>query len=537
MLRSKKRVRRSDRTLATVLQPPWCDVVVQTDGRRQYARRRPLNAGRFRAYTTLRASVPIDPLRFVEARQFSFIAKGRIPREGDEIAVAQGATTMSLPDTLPPSETEPLRRDTEIAVAAFRTIFLLIVLSSPQFQEARGAGLLLVAAVVAATLYNVVLFVLHIRSVHFPRPVIVLVDAFLVSLWIYIAGADGERFFVLYFAIVAVAGLWLGLGAALAVGVFASALYVYAALVAPLPAGAVRTELGEVALQITLLLVTAAVVSIAARAQEKEREQYQLGRAQLWQLSQRIEIAKHVDEMLRPERLPSAPGLDIAFRFRPAAQPISGDYYDVIPLGERRWGICVADVRAKLEMGLAYLPFFKSALRLAARQESSPARVLRRVNREVAAEMAERGDPEAFIGVFYGLIDLDECRLAYANAGIEPPVLIPGADRKPFEMTGAGIVLGVLPDAAYDEQEVMLHTSDTLVVFTDGLTEVTDSHNRFLEREGLMEQILANAAAGSAEAVAHGIFEYVTRYGEGGRHRDDMTLIVVRITATDLRTA
>jgi sigma-B regulation protein RsbU (phosphoserine phosphatase) len=194
-------------------------------------------------------------------------------------------------------------------------------------------------------------------------------------------------------------------------------------------------------------------------------------------------------------------------------------------------------VRAKLEMGLAYLPFFKSALRLAARQEPTPAQVLRRVNREVATEMGERGDPEAFIGMSYGVIDLDEGRLIHANAGLEPPVLIRAADRMPVEVTGTGIVLGVLPDAAYDEQELPLHTDDTLLVFTDGLTEVTDAQNRFLERDGLMEQVLANAAAASAEAMARGVFEYVTRYGEGGRHRDDMTLLVVRITATDLGSA
>jgi sigma-B regulation protein RsbU (phosphoserine phosphatase) len=197
----------------------------------------------------------------------------------------------------------------------------------------------------------------------------------------------------------------------------------------------------------------------------------------------------------------------------------------------------VADVRAKLEMGLAYLPFFKSALRLAARQEPSPAQVLHRVNREVAVEMTDRGDPEAFIGISYGVIDLGRGRFVHANAGIEPPVLIPASDREPVEITGTGIVLGVLQDAVYEEQEWPLHTGDSLVIFTDGLTEVTDADNRFLDRDGLMEQIRANADAPTADSMARGIFEYVTRYGEAGRHRDDMTLLIARVSATDLGSA
>jgi serine phosphatase RsbU (regulator of sigma subunit) len=436
---------------------------------------------------------------------------------------------------VPSPKIEMTRRDTEIAVAAYRTIFLLIVVFSLQFLGVRGPGrLFLVGAVVAAAIYNLWLFTRHVRSLPFPRPVIVIVDVMLVSLWVSLTGDEGGQFFVLYFPIVAVAGLWLGIGAALATALFASALYVWAVFVPPLPADSARMLTGSVALGITFLLVTAVVVSIAAREQERERQQYQLGRAQLQQLSQRIEIAKHIDDMLRPGRLPTAPGLDIAFRFRPAAQSVSGDYYDVIPLGERRWGICVADVRASLEMGLAYLPFLKSALRLAARREVSPASVLTRVNREVAAELRDRGDLEAFIGMSYAVIDLEEGQLVHANAGLEPPVIVKAPEGEIVPVSGAGVVLGVVADATYEQREVQLHTGDAFVVFTDGLTEVTDARNRFLEREGVVEQIRASARASTAEGIAAGVFEYVTRYGRGGRHRDDMTLVVVRITAPEL---
>jgi len=442
---------------------------------------------------------------------------------------------MSAQAPPPTSRVDLFRRDTEIAVAVFRTIFLLIVVFSPQFLYARGVGgSLLIALTVAAALYNVVLFILHMQRFPFPRPIIVVVDAVLISLWIYFAGPAGERYFVMYFAVVIVAGLWFRRGAAFAVGLFASVLYVWAVAYSPLAAGAVRTPAGTVALQIVFLMLTAGVVSIATEVQERERDELLLSRAALQQHWQRIQIAQHVDEMLRPRRLPNTPGLGIAFRFRPAAQAVSGDYYDVIPLGGRRWAIAVADVRAKGELGLFYLPLFKSALRLAARRENAPARVLTHINREVVAEMQERGELEAFIAMFYAVIDLDEGEVTYANAGMEPAVLIPAEGKEMIPLAAHGIVLGVVPEVTYAEERHPISTGDTLVVFTDGMTEVFDGRHRPLGREGLLEQIRANAQAQNAEALARAVFEEVIAYGKEGRRRDDMTLLVVRVTATEV---
>ncbi len=441
---------------------------------------------------------------------------------------------MSAPTPPPTSRVDLYRSDTEIAVAVFRTIFLIIVVTSHQFLYARGVGgTLLIVLTLAAALYNVVLFILHMQKIPFPRYIIVIVDSILISLWIFFAGPGGDRFFVMYFAVVIVAGLWFRRGTALGVGLFCSLLYVWAVTYSPLPAGEERISSGTVVLQVVFLLLTAGVVSIATEVQERERDELLLSRAALQQHWQRIQIAQHVDEMLRPRRLPNTPGLGIAFRFRPAAQAVSGDYYDVIPLGGRRWGLAVADVRAKEELGLFYLPLFKSALRLAARRENDPARVLIHINREVAAEMQERDEIEAFIAMSYTVIDLDEGELIYANAGMEPAVLLT-ADGKLTTLSSHSIVLGVLPEASYEEERHSINTGDTLIVFTDGMTEVFDHQNQPLGREGLIERIRANAEAPNSEALARAVFEQVIAYGEAGRRRDDMTLLVARITATEV---
>ena len=439
---------------------------------------------------------------------------------------------MSATGISPAIPSEVRSRDTEIAVAVFRTILVLIVLFSPEFMEARGTrGALLVVAVIAASSYNLALFLLHVRGVPVPRLLIVVGDVMLVSIWLYFCGSGGERFFVLYYPVVIVAGLWFGVGGALLIAAFASALYLFVLTVAP---GVTRASVESSGLQIAFLFVTAGVVSVVAEVRAREYHALLISQGVLQQHWQRIRNAQHVENMVRPSRLPRIPGIDVAFRFRPAATAESGDYYDLIPLGGRRWGACVADVRGKHSRGIAYVPTFKSALRFAARHEQSPAAVFHDVNSLVEAETAEKADRETFISLCYAVIDLDTASLTYANAGHEPPIIIPGSGGDPIALRGTGVVLGVLPEATYGEEELPLHTGDTLVLFSDGMIEAADRRNRMLGREGLIEQIRSHVEAPTADAMAGRIFDDVTEYGKGSLRRDDMTLLVLRVTATDL---
>ena len=442
---------------------------------------------------------------------------------------------MSASTGPPTARVDLQRRDTEIAVAVFRTVFILVIVLSPQFARAHGMqGNLLVIVTVAAALYNLGLFILHMQRFSFPRPIIVIVDTILISLWIYFAGPGAELYVVMYFSVVIVGGLWFRRGGAFAVGLLASVLYLWAISYSPLPPGVPRVPVGTVAVQVLFLLLTAGVVSIATEVQERERHELVLSRAVLQQHWERIRIAQHVDQMLRPRRLPATPGLAVAFRFRPAAQAVSGDYYDVIPLGGRRWGIVIADIRAKEEMGLSYLPLFKSSLRLAAKRDDSPGAVLAHMNHDVWLDMEERGELEAFISMHYVVIDLDTGEMKCANAGMESPVFIPAGQVGMMERECEGIVLGVVPDATYEEHSHTVQMGDTLVLFTDGMTEAFDRKDRLLGREGLLERIREYVEAPNAEAMVQRIFESVIDYSRDSRHRDDMTLLVVKVTAPDV---
>jgi serine phosphatase RsbU (regulator of sigma subunit) len=431
------------------------------------------------------------------------------------------------------------RRDTELAVAVFRTIFLLVVLTSRRvFAPGEEGALLLEIAIIAAAGYNLALFVIHMRGVPFPRVIIVGLDVVMISLWLYFAGRSAPVYFGLYYAVVIVAGVWGGVGGAFLTSLVSCLLYAWAVTASGSFSLTDRTFLGVIAMQSLFLTVTAGVVGLVMQLQSQERQALATSRAALQQHWQRIRIAQTIDQMVRPPRLPQIAGLEIAFRYRPAAYSVSGEYYDVIRLGPRRAGICIADFAVRWEWGLQYLYAFKNSFRLAARREQSPARVLTQVNREMEAEIASdpafQERPYAFASMCYVVIDLDRAELTYAIAGHEPPVLITEEGRRLTSLEHSGVVLNVVPEAQYEDTSVPVQSGDTLALFTDGLTEVRAPDGRFFGREGLVNCIARFAQAPAVTAFVESVFSCANEFGRQGQRRDDMTLLAVRITATDL---
>jgi phosphoserine phosphatase RsbU/P len=360
----------------------------------------------------------------------------------------------------------------------------------------------------------------------------------MISLWLSFADQTAPVYFGLYYGVVVVAGLWFGVTGAFLTALCSSLLYAAAMSSSGVLSLTAYSMISTYALQVVFLMVTAGVVSIAMDIQAQERQALATSRAALQQHWQRIRIAQTIDQMIRPPRLPQIQGLDVGFRYRPAAYSVSGEYYDVIRLGPRRAGICIADFAVRWEWGLQYLYAFKNSFRLAARREVSPARVLTQVNQEMEAEIASdpafQERPYAFASMCYVVIDLDQGQLSYAIAGNEPPVLVSPGGEQMVSLDRAGIVLNVIPDAHYEEASLPVRTGDTLVLFTDGLTEIRDREGEFLGRDGLLSCIAGYADASSAAALAEGVFNCATEFGRDGQRRDDMTLLVVRVTASDL---
>src|SRR6476646_5480726 len=148
-------------------------------------------------------------------------------------------------------------------------------------------------------------------------------------------------------------------------------------------------------------------------------------------------------QALLPQQIPQIPGFDIAVAWAPAGQ-ISGDYLDLIRLGERRLGLAVGDVVGKGVPAALLMSNLQAAVRTLAPDVHSPQRLAARVNRLVSANTSS----QKFITLFYGV--LDSYRLTYTNAGHNAPMLVRAGGQTRRLDCGGG-VLGVFPDWRYEE--------------------------------------------------------------------------------------
>ena len=249
----------------------------------------------------------------------------------------------------------------------------------------------------------------------------------------------------------------------------------------------------------------------AAQAQIIEKER----------LERELEIAHRIQASILPQALPVHPGLDFGARIVPARM-VGGDFYDLFPVDEGRWGIVVGDVCDKGVPAALFMMLTYSLMRAEAPRASSPGEALLAVNRH----LLDLNPSGMYVTLLYGVLDACTCRFAYARAGHPPPLLLDDACR-PVSMTlGTGQPLGLFYAPHLDEQELVIPAGGTVLLFSDGLSEVLENG------PGSAWEHLCNAVATIPGATAQGICdrlweEVQTKVG-AQTQLDDFVLVVVK---------
>ncbi len=220
-----------------------------------------------------------------------------------------------------------------------------------------------------------------------------------------------------------------------------------------------------------------------------------------------------------PENVGSpVPGYSVAGAWRPASV-VSGDYFHLLKPGERRLGFCIGDATGKGMPAAVLMSSLQASLgELAANR--SPAGVCDALN-QLIRQQAPEG---RFITFFYCALECDTRTLAYSNAGHLAPILL-RRDGSLLRLTEGGPVLGILPEARYQQASVALRPGDRPLLFTDGVTEATDASGEEFGEDRLAE---AFRAAGEA-AARHLLMRLVEAFSVfcGERVQDDATLVLV----------
>ncbi|MFI9343965.1 SpoIIE family protein phosphatase [Streptomyces sp. NPDC052773] len=198
--------------------------------------------------------------------------------------------------------------------------------------------------------------------------------------------------------------------------------------------------------------------------QESERERERLK-----------QLAATLQASLLPPALENVPGLDVAAYYHIAsADEVGGDFYDLFPLASGTWGLFLGDVCGKGAAAAAVTSLARYTLRAAAVYDPDPAAVLRNLNTVLVHEYSGADDPR-FCTVLFGLLTPDDeeggFRITLAGGG-HPPALLLRADGTADHLpTPGGQLIGILPDATIATTTFRLAPGDTLLLYTDGLTE------------------------------------------------------------------
>ena len=238
-----------------------------------------------------------------------------------------------------------------------------------------------------------------------------------------------------------------------------------------------------------------------------------------------LALAGQVQRSFLPHSIPDIPGWEIAARLVPSRET-SGDFYDLIPLPEGRWGIVIGDVADKGAGAALFMALNWSLIRTyLAIYPSQPARALEVVNRRILQDTLA----DQFVTAFVGVLDPVTGILEYGSAGHCPALLVRGCGEvQRLELTG--MALGVREDENWEQQRIPFDVGDLLVVYTDGVTEARNRQDALFRLERLQRAAEGGRRRG-ATGVVDQILADVNAFTEREHLEDDIALIVLERVA------
>jgi sigma-B regulation protein RsbU (phosphoserine phosphatase) len=234
-----------------------------------------------------------------------------------------------------------------------------------------------------------------------------------------------------------------------------------------------------------------------------------------------LEQAAEIQKSFLPGIAPLLQGLDLAGHNAPC-RTVGGDYYDFFPYEPSRVAMVLGDVSGKGMPASLLMMGLQARVQVLIEEPKSLSEVMTRLNRITSANCPAN----RFISFFFCVLDGASGELIFCNAGHNPPLIV-RAGGQWEQLKGGGPVLGILPTVEYREFRAGLEPGDSLVVYSDGVTEAVNPEGEEFEIERLATTVL-NHRTESAQAIVDEVNSAVTEYTAGAPQSDDITLIVAR---------
>jgi sigma-B regulation protein RsbU (phosphoserine phosphatase) len=254
---------------------------------------------------------------------------------------------------------------------------------------------------------------------------------------------------------------------------------------------------------------------LRAEAEEKKRLQ-----AENEKMERELNLARDIQMSLVPSKPMLSGPWEVHGLVVPARQ-VGGDYYDYFPVGDGRFAITIADVSGKGVPAALMMSNVQASLRAFCDGNREITEAIRMVNRSVS-RAASGGK---FITLFYGEVDHAHGVLRYTNAGHNYPILR-RQDGSVEELTSGGLLLGLFEEAEYERGEIAFAPGDALLLYSDGISEASDSRGHLFGEDRLRSLWQSCCALPSRDVIGCLLKDVETFRGSAGQS-DDMTALVV----------
>jgi len=236
------------------------------------------------------------------------------------------------------------------------------------------------------------------------------------------------------------------------------------------------------------------------------------------QLGKEMALAKKMQTMLIPQKLPDDKELNLSAIYMPHFN-IGGDYYDVLPIGDNKLLSCIADVSGKGVSAALLMANFQALLRVLGKESTTLSELVEKINENVVE--ITKGD--RFITFFVALYNRQTRELSYVNAGHPPPILFEGS--KLTKLSQGSTIIGAfdkLPEVQVNS--LIVPKQAILVMYTDGLTELTNQRGDFFD-EALLEKFILSRQFKDSHKFNEALLSKLIKFKQNRPFTDDVTVL------------
>lgn len=275
-----------------------------------------------------------------------------------------------------------------------------------------------------------------------------------------------------------------------------------------------KVEMGEeLESKVTFIKTITNIIIVAIENKRLFRKQLR----QL-QLGKEMELAKKMQTMLIPQKLPNDKTINLSAIYMPHFN-IGGDYYDVLPIGEHKLLSCIADVSGKGISAALLMANFQALLRVLGKESKTLSELVEKINENVV----EITQGDRFITFFVAMYDRQSRNLTYVNAGHPPPILFDGSNIT--KLNYGSTIIGAFDKLPQIEvKSLNIRKNSLLVMYTDGLTELTNQRGVFFD-EVLLEDFILSKSFVNSSKFNEALLSKLIKFKQNRPFTDDITIL------------